>query len=260
MRIQRLLIIAAFVLCVVPALAQEEGERHTLMYDGFGFSYDAALGANVNITHYAGDNPADSMPAGPDAAWTQFTLYDDAPAPTNLFDGGVRVYRIDDARSYMFHVQQINVLNYFVQEQIDLAQFEATTPNGNDLMLPFLPPVYAVQVMRARAAYVETDALRGIAYVSAFRQDVYPFRSGEFVYTFQGMSLDDRYYVSAVFPLETPLFPDEIAPDLDYDAFIENLQPYFAESIATLNAADASDFTPPLDTLDALIDSISFTD
>jgi hypothetical protein len=65
-------------------------------------------------------------------------------------------------------------------------------------------------------------------------------------------------YVSAIFRLNTELLPAEIPADFDYEAFIEKLTSTW-RTIATLNGGTADDFTPSLTTLDALIQTFSFT-
>jgi heat shock protein HslJ len=122
-----------------------------------------------------------------------------------------------------------------------------------------MPVFPAGQVIRARAQYVETPAVQGISYVTVYRQDASPFLGNEFLYTFQGLSTDGTRYVSAIFPLDTALFPAETPTDFDYEAFIEGINDYFAESIAILNGASPDAFTPSLATLDALIQTFTFT-
>ena len=73
-------------------------------------------------------------------------------------------------------------------------------------------------------------------------------------YTFQGLSVDGKYYVSASFPVATGVFPNEppegpLFPD---PAFLETMK----EQVTQLNAQPADRFEPALSTLDALVASI----
>lgn len=261
MKFKLFAVVVALAFAIVPAFAQETSDTHTLTYDGFGFAYDAAVGANVNIVSYAGDPTADAMPGFADAPYTQFLFYDAAPAAESLFDrGGVRVYRTADLTQYDFMAEQVAALQTLVNARVDLTGYMQTTPNANEFVLPFLPVVPAAQVIRARAAFVEGADVSGISYVTVYRQDASPFVSDEFWYTFQGLSADGAYYVSAVIRLTTDLFPAELPADFSMDEFIADLQTYFAESIATLNAAAPTAFTPSLETLDALFASFTFAE
>lgn len=242
-------------LVALPALAQD-----TLTFNDFSFTLDSAVATNVNVTRYGGDAPDLQAPGGPEVAHTQFTLYNAFPVPESIFDsqGGVRVYNIADFGPYEFPSQRLAQLQSLLAERPDLAQFTATTDDSSD-ELPFMPVMPAAQVIRARPQFIETPAVQGISYVTIYRQDASPFLGSEFVYTFQGISTDGAHYVSAIFPLETALFPAETPADFDYEAFIETINDYFAESVATLNDASPDAFTPSLTALDAIVRSFSFT-
>ncbi|MCI0349824.1 MAG: META domain-containing protein, partial [Acidobacteriales bacterium] len=183
-------------------------------------------------------------------------------APESIFDApsAIRVYRTADFGPYEIPFQQLQQLQTLLAERPDLAQFMAVAAedmNANNL--PFMPVLNAAQVIRARAQYVETPALQGISYVTAYRQDASPFIGNEFLYTFQGISADGTYYVSMMSRLNTGLFPSEIPADFDPAAFAETMNDYLAESIATLNAATPDDFAPALSVLDALVQTFAFT-
>ena len=256
MKFRLLLLSLVIIFAVVPAFAQDD--THTLTYDGFSFTYDSTVAANVNIVPFVGDDPANAMPGFSDAPYVQFLLYSTFPAPESLFEvGGVRVYRLSDVAEYEFVADQVTELNTLLLSRPDLTTYMATTPNANNFVLPFLPVLPSVQVIRARANYVESDSISGISYITVYRQDAFPFLANEFLYTFQGISAE--YYVSAVFRVNADLFPAEIPADFSYDDFITNIQTYFADSIAALNAATPADFTPSLDSLDAVIASFTFT-
>lgn len=230
------------------------GERFT--YEDVSFTVDPALWSEVTVNSFAGDDPAAAVPGLADAPHVAFLLLPAAPSPESRFAGDIRVYRFADVTQYAYIVDEINALGALINAQVDLAAYMVNAPNRNDHLLPFLPVLPTSQVIRALAQYVQTDALTGIRYVTAYQPSAAPFTGSDFVYTFQGLSIEAQVYVSIVIPLSTDLFPAE-AGDVDMEAFISNLQPYFAESIATLNGATADAFTPPLAVLDALVESVS---
>ncbi len=247
------------LLGVVPAFAQDD-VTITFTYEDFSFSYDPTVWASVQAVEFAGDDPAVALPGGADAPYVEFLFTHDETTPESLFEvGGIRLYRIADTTPYGYMTPQINGVNVLLSGRVALEQFMQTNPDANNYVLPFLPVMPAAQVIRARVGLLQLDTVGGISYVTAYRQDASPFTATEFLYTFQGISTDGQYYVSAVFRLNTELFPAEIPADFDMDAFIAGIQDYFAESISTLNAAAPDDFTPSLDTLDALFASFTFT-
>src|SRR5690606_9659844 len=106
------------------------------------------------------------------------------------------------------------------------------------------------QVIRAHAQYLDTGSLSGVSYITVYRQDVSPFVSNEFFYTFQGVSADGLFYVSARMPLTVSDFPSQIPADFDMDEFAAGFNDYLTESVTTLNAAAPEAFSPALGNLD----------
>jgi heat shock protein HslJ len=255
----KFLILALVVgLFAFPALAQDS--TNTVSFNGFSFSFDSSLATNVNITQYPGDAVDLQQPGGPEVRNTEFDLYNALPAPST-FDapGAIRVYRTADFAGYADQTARFQQLQTLLTERPDLSTFMVTA--NEDMTanaLPFLPVMPASQVIRARAQYIDSAFVQGISYVTVFRQDASPFTGGEFIYTFQGVSLDGAYYVSAIFRLNTAVFPAEIPGDFDMDTFMATINDYFAQSVTQLNQATPQDFTPSLTTLDAMIQSFSF--
>jgi hypothetical protein len=256
-KLASLMLVLIFALGLSPVSAQD-GRQHQVLFDGFGFSFDAALAANVNIWHYAGDPP--DRPYLPEPPYTMFVLYNERPAPENVFDGsgGVYVYKTADLAGYTAYQEEVARFQTLLAERPDLTPYMVTPENVSDNTLPFLPIFPAGQVIRARVQYVDTPSVSGISFITAYREDAYPFLADGFLYTFQGLSADGAYYVSAIFPLNTPLFPTDVPANFDIDAFIANIHAYFADSVATLNGATPEDFVPSLTTLDVVIQSFVF--
>jgi hypothetical protein len=255
-----LLVLLSLLLAAMPAAAQG-GITHTIAFDGFSFSLDSALAANINVVPYPGDPLDLEQPGGPEPAHTRFLLYNAFPAPENQWDalGGVRVYRTADIADYEFSAAQLTQLQALLAQRPDLAPYMTTSAAGaGNTALPALPVVNAAQVIRAQARYVDLPGLSGIRYLSTYGQAPMPITSGAILYQFEGLSADGQSYVSVQFTLQTPLFPAEIPADFDFEAFMAGFIDYLAQSVATLNAAAPGDFTPTLDQLDALVASMTF--
>lgn len=260
----------------------ESGETHTVAFDGFSFSFASALATNVNIVQYPGDPVDLEQPGGPEVRHTEFLLYHEPPAPAPFESPAViRIYRTADFPGYAEHETRFQLLRDILSERPDLGLYTAIVVGDDDTdpsfrgrgrrtsrttltenislnMLPFLPVLPAGQVIRARPQYVELPTITGISYVTVYRQDVSPFVSNDFLYTFQGLSADEAYYVSAFSRLTTEVFPTELPSDFDPEAFMEQLSEYFAQSVAQLNDAAPDAFTPSLTTLDAMVQSFAF--
>jgi hypothetical protein len=238
-----------------PAAALEAAD---VTFGGFRFTLDPALAANLNVVQHPGDPPDSPAPGGPEPPHTAFILYGEPPVP-GPFDApaAIRVYRTADLAGYPGGAQQLRQLRALLDSRQDLAQFVATTLHRTDNALPFLPVLPAAQVIRARARYVDTGAVHGIAYVTAFRQDVSPFVADDFLAAIQAVSADGAYYVSAFARLHASIFPESPAP-FDLAAFMSQMPDYLAETTALLDAAAPADFAPSPAALDALARSFAF--
>jgi hypothetical protein len=255
--------IMVFAIVVVPASAQERDPRdRELTFDDFSLTFHRTLVRNVNITEYAGDPPTNG-PGFSDAPHIEIALYNETNLPESLFDTlvRIRVYSVNDLQDYPFLVEQAEALHSLLEERPELERFHAVDENGVLAeLLPYIPTLPHPQVLRARAQYVETDEVSGVTYISYSNATPEPFLSYHFTYTFQGLSADGQYYISASMPLETNLFPSEPDASFDPEAFAEAWPQYLTDSIATLDAAAPEDFEPALGVLDRLIETVTFAD
>lgn len=246
----------------MPIIAQDD-EQTSISFDGVSFTFPSVLGRNVNIVQYEGDPISLEMPGGPMPARTEFIFYTDAPAPNYTYEVpfSVTAYRLADLANYPLYQIQADALNTLLSNRPDLNTFEVATMGrmGDEIYnLPYLPVPNASQVIRANVNYVTTESFTGISYITAYRQDASPFRSGDFIYTLQAVSNDGSLYIAVTASVSTTAFPTDIPADLDYDAFINTYDSYMAQTIETLNQPLAGDtFTPTLAVFDAMFITFS---
>lgn len=254
-----LLSIALLLVTGLLSVMAQDDAAYSAAANGVGFNYSPVLGPNVNIVHYAGDAIEGAGPGFSDARHFQFLLYDAAPAAESLFErgGGLRVYRRDDLARYDFLQNMVDQLETLLSDRPDLASYMAISQDTM-ISLPMLPVITHPQVIRARAAYVETAAVQGISYIFVSNAAAEPFLAHSFLYSFQGLSRDGQYYVSMIVPVGPEGFPEEDPADFDMMAFQESLPDYYNESTATLNAAAPESFSPALPLLEDVIQSLSF--
>lgn len=98
----------------------------------------------------------------------------------------------------------------------------------------------------------------GVRYLTQYGQSFLPINNKSMFYIFQGITSDDLYCDSAIFPVSHPDLPadDSQVPSGDYQTFADNFPKYILEMGTTLSNANASSFTPSLARLDALIQSL----
>ncbi len=256
---------AAMLLLTLSLPVQAQDVTRTVSLDGLGFSFDRVLGTSVNISQVPGQSPATQQIDAPQPPHLAFTLYprraEDKRIP-RPFDapGVVRFYRIADLAPYDLQAQQLAHLKTLLSERPDPATLMTIGADGGVDPLPFVTDFAAAQAIVARVGYVDTPELAGVSYLTVFRQDVYPFTGGDFWYTFQGLSANGTWYVSADFVITASMFPSKISikDGNRISSSAKRWAAYLRTSLGTLNGAEPSAFTPPLTSIDALVRSITF--
>jgi hypothetical protein len=118
--------------------------------------------------------------------------------------------------------------------------------------LPFLPDQHAAQVFHAQEKILSFQNGSGIRYITDYSQAHYPdINSKEVFYTFQGLSSDGQYYVSVILPISLASLDGVQNPESD-DAY-----PGYVSTMKDLINRTDNAFTPSLESLDALIESLN---
>lgn len=124
--------------------------------------------------------------------------------------------------------------------------------------LPALPLYPAGQALLARQSYLGFGGGIGIRDLVRYASDVSPAMQGSIFYTYQGLTTDGRFYVSATFPLRIAFLPATLPSNFDERAFEQGYQSYIAKLVGRLDAADDwTAFTPSLSQLDLVVRSIA---
>jgi hypothetical protein len=126
--------------------------------------------------------------------------------------------------------------------------------------LPFLPWINMQQSFCAQPQLLQFGGGKGIRYLSYYAQGPSPVLDHQIFYTFQGLTDDRQFYISALFPVQTGIFPTEPPPcskcgEPNYDPVVDWMNT-LAEQLTQLNAQHEDDFAPSLSLLDGLIKSI----
>jgi hypothetical protein len=128
--------------------------------------------------------------------------------------------------------------------------------------IPYLPLLAsAKEVLISRVDYLDFQGGSGVRFLTQAGNGLAPVNNSALVYTFQGLTSDGKYYVSAVLPVTHPELGAETTPDEEMINAITADPGYYAsylsERTAWLEAQPPASFTPDLDALDALIRSIT---
>lgn len=130
-----------------------------------------------------------------------------------------------------------------------------TRPVDPEGPLPFLPVFNADQVFQAQLRYLDFEGGSGIRYLTQYDQAPLPIQNRALFYTFQGLTDDGRYAISAILPVSTELLPEDGLVD-DPDAFAAGFEAYVAETAEALDDQAEADFAPDLAALDRMLESL----
>lgn len=125
--------------------------------------------------------------------------------------------------------------------------------------LPLLPFFNAAQMFHAQYNTLAFTNGSGIRFITMYSQAYLPVNNNELFYTFQGLTNDGQYWISAILPTTYPGLPDnsDNPPGGDWAAFSNQYETYIADTTMQLNANDPNGFNPSLLTLDSMISTIS---
>jgi hypothetical protein len=126
--------------------------------------------------------------------------------------------------------------------------------------LPFLPSFNAAQVFHAQYLVLPFASGGGIRYLTEYAQYYAPVNNTDLFYTYQGLTSDGQYWVSAILPINNPILPADAANPpggQTWEQFGNNYTPYITDMINQLNSLASDSYTPSLSALDALMTSVT---
>jgi len=263
-----MLILIAVNLLATPISAQDT--HHTVVYDNIRFSFPAALATGIHIEAIAA-NPLTlpkeqfSFEHYPEHIRFNFLNYLDGSEfflPYVIAGPQILVYSTEAIREFGYDFSgRFDMLETLLRERPDLSTYAGASVLEFELQLPLLPWVNAAQMLRSHPQYIEVAGVgSGIRFITYYSQDADYITDQQLFYTFQAIMDSGTQYVSASFPVKTGLLPETVDMSaIDWKAFAANYSDvYLPETFALIDNLPDDAFTPSLDTLDALIQSITF--
>jgi hypothetical protein len=129
--------------------------------------------------------------------------------------------------------------------------------------LPNVPFFNAGHLIAADIQRLNFQNGGGMRELTQYDQYPAPINNHELFYHYEGLTNDGKYYVIAILPLTAPILAEDEKPESSVPnggvALPPNTGPtdvYYFSVTEKLNSLAPGSFTPPLNTLDALIQSI----
>lgn|GEM_PF-4381199 len=232
--------------------ATEAVSSGVISFENVRFTVDPALGlSNVSAQTIPATESTDDAPYfGILPEYIQFTFEGFPGGEETNIPALLNVYPVSDFEAVREDVAElvtpeIDALRTLLEERPDFETVED---------VPYLPLVNAVQAVWAQPQYLDFEGGAGVRYVTLFQQAAEPITNSGLFYTFQGMTDNGQYYISASFPVSTSVLPETPEPEATPEAF--DPEANRNEVIAALNPLAEEEFVPDLTLLDNLIQSM----
>ncbi len=211
-------------------------------------TYDPAICSSIQSESFA------EAVEGPD---TEF--WDVHPAYTAIYcemtsggksaQGVIAIYPLEQYKQLSSSTaEQVESLTRILIDHPDLASMDE---------LPFMPIPNAQQMFHIQDAYLALPNANGIRYLTQHAQGFMAVANDTLYYTFQGISSDGGYLITAQFPVGHASLPAEgLVPNDDFQAFVDNFTEYLSSTTTGLNAQPLESFIPDITKLDAMIQSM----
>lgn len=186
---------------------------------------DPLAGVTVEQELMLYESGVDLFEASPEHVRVRLNGY---PLQDTQFEPHMRIYQVSKMEAVRGNVEQL-ILEH--------RQVLAALPDVERGSLPFVPMIQASQVFYAKPKLLSFQGGEGYRFLTEYGGEDIPITDENLFYAYQGLTEDDNYWVTAFLPV----------------AAVEDAR----GSVKALNEAPTSAFTPNLDELDAMIQSIA---
>jgi len=175
--------------------------------------------------------------------------------------------KFHEPRIFVYPAGEYAQKNPNAAEQLDRLRKILTGATPLHETLPAVPFFNAAPLLSAQIKIIPfANGGGGIRSLTQYAQYAAPVNNHELFYHFQGLSSDGNYYVVAILPITAPILPEDEKPEatvpeggIPIPTDIGPNQVYYFSVTEKLNSLSPDAYTPSLNTLDALIQSMTVT-
>jgi hypothetical protein len=247
-------------------------EKKTADYHGISFAYPTALTPEIKA-EIKPASPLEGETDKPEGVVPEHISFSFSGAyaskhASSYFKPEISIYSIPKYRDALaLSSVYVQSLNHEINSlKVILARH--SLPPGKDI--PFMPfGIDASQAFHARIKYLDFRNGKGIIFLTQFNIEPSLINNQGLLYTFQGLTDDGLYYVSARFPVTAPFLP----PSYESDTFENYTLPayfysehresneksykiYLAQAVRKLEELPQNQFQPNLALSEELIRSL----
>lgn len=207
---------------------------------------------------------AQQVSEGSGSNWPQHRLITFAGYPLSgkYHEPVMRVFPVAEyAALWPFSTDQVTVLqNLLVTRPAEVAE-----------SLPLLPNMGAQQAFHLKMRYLDFSNGAGIGFITEYAQYYAPVNNHDLFYTFQGLTSDGKYWISAILPINHPILPPTpdstevppggiAIPQMTSLTSETDMQAYYATMKPLMEAQFDASFIPAIDCLDRFFTSLNIGD
>ena len=179
-------------------------------------------------------------------------------------------YELEDTfhqpQIYVYPADEYAQVNPGAAEQIERLKSILAGSTPLKETLPQIPFFNAEMQLAANIQRISFQGGTGVRHLTQYAQYLAPINNNELIYQFAGLTSDERYFILAILPIHAPFLAENEKQDApvptDGVPIPTDVGPndaYYASITEKLVALDSESYTPSLNTLDALIQSIRIT-
>ena len=174
--------------------------------------------------------------------------------------------KFHEPQIFVFPADEYAQVNPTAAEQIDRLKKILTGSPPLKETLPRVPFFNAEMQLAANVQMITFQSGSGVRHLTQYAQYLAPINNNELIYQFAGLTSDEQYYIVAILPITAPFLAENEKPDApvptDGVPIPTDVGPndtYYASITEKLVALSSDSYTPSLNTLDVLIQSILIT-
>jgi hypothetical protein len=219
---------------------------NTFDYAGVSFTYSSSIASSVTVEMSPAVSAGTNEPpwvAAPEHLQLGLQGY---PVQSSLLSPQISIYPVNQySAANPTAAEMISTLQQFVKNPI----LSATD------QVPFLPIFNAAQLFHAGLQPLDFQNGAGVRFVTQYSPSQSQINNQEIFYTYQGVTGDGQFYLSALLPVSLSILPDASGTPpagVNYEQYLQQTQ-------QQIQSQPATSFTPNLDTLDAMMRSLKAT-
>lgn len=244
-------------------------------FNGISFVYDPPIASEVKM-ELVPASPLENETDKPDMVAPEHVAFTFSGPyalqhESSFFSPQIHIYSISDYNNALsksaLYVQELR------DEILSLKAMLSERTVSVQKEIPFLPfGIDAYQSFRAHVKYIDFKEGKGVIFLTQYNIEPSLINNSGLIYTFQGLTDDGLYYVSATFPVAAPIlskdlqsgsFEDYSLPEYFYDKNHQlneqAYQKYLTKIETKLEALPANKYEPNLTLFEKLISSLCIT-